>query len=250
MFERYHYTLADEINGKQIGDGKAAFKKAFHECTENKMRANNQASKAHTVTRASGIVGVEPAEYEPMFDEASYIKMEDIRQQLQNTHMAGPDGWVWENINRDMKETYALQRKYIIEAKEQVEASEASFEENVDEPQPRALERLKKLWPFLFMLQGLTDHHDRLTHRCLKPHLDEFVEKKLDYMLMYLTSGSKTNQVNVALGMKLDRTVREWTPARKFLKMILMLMNHFSETKTVLFETVEVCRKCLLTLKK
>lgn len=251
MFEKYAYTLADVINGKQVGDGKAGFRKAFHECTENAMREKNQMPKAHQVVRASGVVGVQPDEYEPALDQASRLEQEGIRSHLQNLHHADPDDWAWENIHQDMMESYILQRHDIVKAKEAVTTYENHEEqgenidpdEDPDEPSVKALQRVKELWPYLFRPQGLRDHHNRLTKRDLKPHLDEFLESKLDHILVYLTSSSKSNQKNVALTMRLDRVVKEWTPPKKFLKMILMLANHFGERKNILLHAVEVRRK-------
>lgn len=225
------------VNGEEVGDGAASFKKRFKTCIENQLREKTQQTPRQRAVRAKGTVGVLEAEYEPHVPDI--IVQQRTREHLQNMHKLNPTSWNQNEVEQDMINTYELTREDIVKAKEKVFSAAESADQ--DEPPTKALCEIKELWPFLFENNVLSQHHKRLTGRELLPHVKEFMTTKLDYYMMYLTSGSTANLKNLALRLKAEHYFEAATHApKKLLCCILMITNHFKENKDLLIHPTEV----------
>ncbi|XP_034232840.1 uncharacterized protein LOC117640446 [Thrips palmi] len=240
VFARLPDCFVDIVDGKKVGDGKASFTKSFGISVDNRMRDKNK-SKPQRAVRGKGIVGVLPNQYQP--DVRNAIEQAGMREHLQNLHGLNPTQWDWTEIQSDMRATYELQREDVVKARDSVEmmagtgtgATEA--EETEDDPTPKALAQVKKLWPFLFSQCCLQDHHRRLTGRDIRIHLESYKERKLKSVLRYMTSHSTTNTANLALRLRLKNFTL--SDSNKLLCIFFMVANHFKEKREVLFKTVE-----------
>ncbi|KAJ1525384.1 hypothetical protein ONE63_010199 [Megalurothrips usitatus] len=254
VFEKYPNSLADVINGKRVGDGKAGFKRALLVCTENQMRQKNGQKSAPKAAGGTGTVGVLPEQYLPHINRPEREQQEQLKEELLKFYEeADPDALSWATIKNKMTASYELQRddiataKVAIEEAEQAaaEAAKNTNKENVnpssdlDDPSPKALSELKKSWPYLFYPSGLAWHHNRLTGRDLQIHLNEFMDHHLDNFLHFLTSCSRSSKANLMLGLKLDKKVGNWTAPNKLLKMVFMLAKHFGEDIDILIHSTE-----------
>lgn len=251
VFRKFHICLNEVVNGTVVGDGRANFTKALKISIENKMRNTKYSHPTNTrklAVRGQGIIGVLHDQYEPAIDAPSKERQVMIKGHMQNMHGLGPDTWTWEQIERDLDETYELQRQDIIFAKEQVakllndKGEDSEHEQEADDIRVSipALEQLKGLWPFLFKIAGLRNHHKRLTGRDIRPHLEEFLQNHLDLFLLFLTSSSSSNTINLALRIKLESNGKFETLSQMLLAMLHMLANHFKENIKLFLQTAEV----------
>lgn len=234
------------VNGSEVGDGKAGFQRSVLICTENQMRPKDNPPNIPNAVRASGIVGVLEEQYMPNLDGTAREDQEKIREDLQIIYNEDSDTWFWDDIKENMLNSYELQRDDVAKAKVAIEQESNNQEKENEQsdsdepPPPKALSELMNSWPFLFYVSALTWHHNRLTGRALQPHLDEFLEKHLEYTLNFLTSCSKSNKKNMALNLKLNKKIQNWTVPQKFLKALYMIANHFGEEKYLFIHSAEV----------
>lgn len=236
MFSKFPTCLNDILDGKLVGDGKGSFQKNLKTCIENQLRDKAQESPRQRAVRAKGIVGVLPTQYEPPVPNT--LEQEGIREHLQNMAKLNPNSWDQEEIKNDMIKTYELQREDIIKVKEKVFSAPESQDQDQDDPPTKALAELKVLWPFLFRHYVTSLHHRRLTGREVFPHIQEFMTRKLDNYMMYLTSASTSNIKNLAIRRKAEAYLQD--APKKLLCFLIMIINHFKENKELLILPIEV----------
>jgi hypothetical protein len=237
--------MADTVNGAVISDGRASFQKMLKISIENKMRkTTSRTARLPKAVRGKGIVGVLVTQYEPQV--TSREDQEGIREHMQNMHSFDSDSmWDWEDITRDLENSYELQRQHMILAKEKIEKQSTvasdEEEENPDEVEEMpALKNLKCQWPFLFTVQGMKTHHKRLTGRNIEGALEDFVGTQLDMVLLFLTSCSSANTDNLALRIRLESQGNFENKQQQFLAFFKMIAAHFKEKEELFLKNVEV----------
>lgn len=233
VFAKLPLCFIDIIDGSKVGDGTFSFEKCLYTCVENLVRDKNKPQQQQKAVRGKGVVGVIHSEYQPNVTNA--IEQAGVREHLQNMNGFDPNLWNWAEIKRDMNSTFELQRDDIIKAREKIEEAE---EQDTDEPVTTALADVIQLWPYLFKRPCMKDHHFRLTGRDIRTPLETFVDRKMEYVLLYMTSHSLSNTKNLALRMKLEKY--EDAAPNTFMCVFIMVANHFKEKHEELIHTVEV----------
>ena len=240
IFQKFPTCIKDVINGKVLGTGREGFLKAFELCNENMMRSYQPASRAKKAKQGRGTVGVIMEEYEPALTEPQKEEQIGIKQYLKNLSEGGQ--WDQEEVEKNMGNSYKLQRLEILEVRDEVEGQQDQNEDEEDVAlENRALAKLITEWPFLFKKIGLTQHFIRLTGKDMRPEIARFILEDLDHLILYLTSKSPQAVKNLKIRLEMDKF--PITISSKLMAAIMMLGKHFTEATSNFIKTVEVSER-------
>lgn len=221
-----------------------AFARRFEICAENLIRKEQRKRQGKRTKvqskKGTGTVGVLIGEYEPKLAPASKTEQEGIREHLKNYYQLDALEQNLEQVTTDLDNTYELQRADIISAKQDVLMAAEDKENQDDELIEPALKVLLTQWPFLFQPAMMRRHHKRLTGKDIHLEKEKFCEKKMDLLLMYMTTSSSSNVENMALRLKAERRSIELGSSERIMLVLLMVANHFKEDSTSLIYCTEV----------
>ena len=204
------------------------------------MRSYQPASRAKKAKQGRGTVGVIMEEYEPALTEPQKEEQIGIKQYLKNLSEGGQ--WDQEEVEKNMGNSYKLQRLEILEVRDEVEGQQDQNEDEEDIAlENRALAKLITEWPFLFKKIGLTQHFIRLTGKDMRPEIARFILEDLDHLILYLTSKSPQAVKNLKIRLEMDKF--PITISSKLMAAIMMLGKHFTEATSNFIKTVEVSER-------
>lgn len=126
VFVRFEHCLKDYILGEPSADGKETWVKLFRQCVENKLRDNDHVDtgRQKKAVVADGQVEARLEEYHPHIPDEHRPALEKRRDALQEMAKRRRSDLNLNLIQKEMHETYDLQRDDIINAKDEIGKAE------------------------------------------------------------------------------------------------------------------------------
>ena len=236
IVQQYPSSFEDRVDeGERLGSG-------YHSlCMQLKTRIEhvNRSDTLHRLRKPrkkldadKGAHSANPADKygcvqwqpEDVPDDETEESLEEKRAQLEKLfEEKGPNAAQRAQVDKEMKETYYLQRKHI-------------------NSKP-AISELRQKWPFLFMQRYLCQHFETLTNIAVNTRLEEALNRKGERIRRYFESLGDSAKKGVQAVLKDQRAAAQDVENEEDLHgpaVVLMMMSSFNEESKSIFLLTDV----------
>lgn len=211
---------------------------------DEEMRAYRvkKSNEAPNIPEAHGCVRwrvrITPAERDQM------LLKKEVMAQIFNTTLV--NDWSWDDIMRNLIETYPLQREDINgQVKKKSRRARGANQEVQDQENMKTTQELTAEWPFLFQSKGMVLHFNELTKTDWLEKLSEFKEKFEPKSFIKFMSTLRELE-DSSTRKKFKRAVKHNTcNDPDLLAIVLMLTEYYKEEKEQILIEIEVLISCL-----